>query len=82
MGKDPAFGSGSSGIVINQFTYSSKIQVTCMRKSITNHCLELITNKFSFSDSNNDKVYIYGANAWVFYSIFILFAGENIYIDK
>jgi len=30
MGKDPAFGNGSSGIVINQFTYSSKIQVTCI----------------------------------------------------
>jgi hypothetical protein len=79
MGKDPAFGSSSSGIVINQFTYSGKVQVTCMRKSITNHCLELITNKFSFSDSNNDKVYIDKANAWVFYSIFILFIGGNIY---
>ena len=32
-----------------------------MQKSITNHCLELKTNKFSFSDYNNDKIYVDGS---------------------
>ena len=58
--KDPAFGSGSSGIVINRFMYSSKDR-DIYAEEYYKPLLELITNKFSFSDYNNDKIYVHGS---------------------
>jgi hypothetical protein len=66
---DPGFGSSSFGIVITQFIDSNLVQVLHVeeyKKPDFNQMLdivwELITNKYRFSDSNNDKIYVDGAN--------------------
>jgi hypothetical protein len=86
MGIDPGFGSSSFGIVVTWFIDSNLVQVLHAeeyQKPDFNQMLgivwDLMTNKFRFSDTNNDKIYIDGANPSFIWSLKMLIGDRSGY---